>query len=124
MKDPTSRLGAQNIEDLKDHKFFEGIDFSTIHDQLPPVKLELTENQAIVAKYLPHNKLAGEASSPQVRSVKSHHDFRLSLKKLNSTQNLITTKNVSEGTENVNTNLGQNRSQISSSDSSSDDVSN
>jgi len=37
VKDPVSRLGANNIELLKAHPFFEGIDFSTIYEQEAPL---------------------------------------------------------------------------------------
>lgn len=33
---PEERLGAQNLNDLTSHSFFEGIDFNTIKDQSPP----------------------------------------------------------------------------------------
>ena len=52
---PEQRLGANNINDLMSHKFFDGIDFATIQDMDPPEKFELTKMQAIMAKYLPHN---------------------------------------------------------------------
>lgn len=52
---PELRLGASNISDLLSHKFFNGIEFTTINDMEPPEKLELTKMQAIMVKYLPHN---------------------------------------------------------------------
>lgn len=30
VKDPTQRLGANNIQDLLEHAFFEGVDFSNL----------------------------------------------------------------------------------------------
>ena len=40
---PEQRLGANNIYDLMNHKFFDGIDFATIKDMEPPEKFELTK---------------------------------------------------------------------------------
>ena len=36
VKTPNERLGAQNIDELLMHPFFEGIDFNTIKEQTPP----------------------------------------------------------------------------------------
>jgi hypothetical protein len=33
VKEPFNRLGANSFEDLKNHAFFEGIDFKTLHKQ-------------------------------------------------------------------------------------------
>jgi len=59
---PELRLGATNIEDLADHAFFAGINFSTIGNQLPPQKFELSPIQVSLAKYLPQNKLLKQLS--------------------------------------------------------------
>ena len=40
------------------HEFFNGIDFETITDALPPVKFELSSIQKTLVKYLPKNKMA------------------------------------------------------------------
>ena len=54
---PEDRLGAQNMQDLKNHIFFKDIDFNTIKDQIPPackdVSFELTEAQKKQINYLP-----------------------------------------------------------------------
>jgi serine/threonine protein kinase len=52
---PELRLGAADMYDLMRHKFFDGIDFETIHDMEPPEKFHLTKMQSIMVKYLPHN---------------------------------------------------------------------
>ena len=49
------RLGAADLHDLMSHKFFDGIDFATVHDLEPPEKFQLTKLQTIMVKYLPHN---------------------------------------------------------------------
>lgn len=42
---PEQRLGATNIQDLLNHSFFDGIDFSTIAESEAPEKFELTKMQ-------------------------------------------------------------------------------
>lgn len=42
LKNPEDRLGAQNIQDLMNHQFFNGINFETVSTEMPPVKLDLT----------------------------------------------------------------------------------
>jgi len=42
IKKPEARIGAQEIFDLMNHDFFNGIDFDTVTDQFPPEKMELT----------------------------------------------------------------------------------
>jgi serine/threonine protein kinase len=64
VKQPESRLGAQDILDVKSHPFFDGIDFSTIEEQLPPQKFELHPVQKTLVKYLPKKMNAQVASSP------------------------------------------------------------
>lgn len=34
---PNQRIGVNNIDDIKMHKFFDGIDFGTLHLQKAPV---------------------------------------------------------------------------------------
>ena len=41
VKNPEQRLGADNLQDLMFHQFFDGVDFSLIGTQLPPMKVEL-----------------------------------------------------------------------------------
>ena len=53
VKNPEQRLGADNLEDLMFHRFFDGVDFSLIGTQLPPMKVELDKTQKIMMKYLP-----------------------------------------------------------------------
>jgi hypothetical protein len=43
VKIPENRIGAQNIHDVMNHKFFTGIDFRTINTQLPPITVELNK---------------------------------------------------------------------------------
>jgi len=44
-KEPENRLGAQNINDLMAHPFFEGVNFETINEEFPPEKLLLNPQQ-------------------------------------------------------------------------------
>lgn len=55
-KNPEDRLGAQNIQDLMNHQFFNGINFETVSTDMPPEKLDLTQEQQALRKYLPKNK--------------------------------------------------------------------
>ncbi len=45
-KDPTNRLGARGVEDIKRHNFFQGLDWIDIAQKKiqPPVKPALTSN--------------------------------------------------------------------------------
>jgi serine/threonine protein kinase len=36
VKDPNQRLGAQNLEEIKQHPFFNNLDFGTIREQSVP----------------------------------------------------------------------------------------
>lgn len=38
VKDPTLRLGAQNIDDLLNHDVFKGTDFESAYDTEPPLR--------------------------------------------------------------------------------------
>jgi serine/threonine protein kinase len=98
---PENRLGAQNINDLMAHPFFEGIDFTTINDQHPPLEcqLELTQAQKNISKYLPKNK--SKLRTPKTPQLKKLSDkslstkltdapFGLNLKKHHSTNLFVT----------------------------------
>jgi len=55
-KNPEARIGAQNLIDIMNHKFFAGIEFKTICMQSPPVNFDLSKIQTVMVKYLPQNK--------------------------------------------------------------------
>lgn len=42
VKNPELRLGSTNIDDVKNHKYFDGINWSYISSQAPPIKFELS----------------------------------------------------------------------------------
>lgn len=42
VKEPENRIGAQEIQDLMNHKFFTDVDFETIVTEFPPEVFELT----------------------------------------------------------------------------------
>jgi serine/threonine-protein kinase RIM15 len=39
IKVPGDRLGANDIEEVKQHPFFKGVDFFTIREQIVPISL-------------------------------------------------------------------------------------
>lgn len=41
---PENRLGATNIKELIDHEFFNGIDFTTISNEIAPMTMNLQLN--------------------------------------------------------------------------------
>ena len=43
-KNPSSRIGSANINDLMNHPFFKGINWQTISDELPPKKIQLSKS--------------------------------------------------------------------------------
>ena len=55
VKNPKERLGAIRVDDLLTHPLFEGVNFSTIKDESPPMELELTKYQLVLKKFLPQN---------------------------------------------------------------------
>lgn len=56
-KNPEDRLGAQHIQDLMNHQFFNGINFETVSSEMPPEQLDLTQEQQALKKYLPKYKV-------------------------------------------------------------------
>jgi len=59
MKDPSKRLGADDLNKLKAHPFFEGVNFEGLYAMQPPLlekyrKLSLQQQKEI--KFLPRNK--------------------------------------------------------------------
>ena len=71
VKKPENRIGAQNLHDVMNHKFFAGVDFHTINTDLPPVKVELNKTQQVLIKYLPKSK---QVQRPQLVKTQSQ-DF-------------------------------------------------
>lgn len=56
LKDPSKRLGADDINKLKAHPFFEGVNFDSMYDNLPPLldkhkRLSLQQQKEL--KFLP-----------------------------------------------------------------------
>jgi serine/threonine protein kinase len=90
VKTPESRLGAANIDDVKNHKFFEGVNWNSVSFDLPPSKLALTNQQKVLVKYLPHNrKLASSFLNTGAQSSSSELDSsQIQLKKNHSASNL------------------------------------
>ena len=43
VKNPQDRIGASNILDIMNHKFFADVDFQKINTQLPPITVELNK---------------------------------------------------------------------------------
>lgn len=74
---PELRLGAADMYDLMRHKFFDGIDFETIHDMEPPEKFHLTKMQTIMMKYLPqyvHETIRKQRMNKGVPADSRSHD--------------------------------------------------
>ena len=64
LKDPSKRLGSDDLNKLKAHPFFEGVNFEGLYDMQPPLlekhrKLSLQQQKEL--KFLPRNK---KPSSP------------------------------------------------------------
>lgn len=66
------------------HPFFEDINFETILDEMPPEKLELTQQQLAMRKYLPSYRQANTSSSSLLkqsafglRNNQSHQNLSL-----------------------------------------------
>lgn len=47
VKKPEERLGATNIQDLKSHAFFKGVNFSSLSQEKVPMDLQLTKAQKV-----------------------------------------------------------------------------
>jgi serine/threonine protein kinase len=58
-REPSQRIGASNFEELKNHPFFEGVDFSSLHSSdieapLLPRQKKLSRQQTQEMQFLPH----------------------------------------------------------------------
>lgn len=57
VKDSTKRLGARNIQDLKNHEFFNGLDFDTFLQGPAPLKKSVTnmpKSKEQLLRFLPN----------------------------------------------------------------------
>ena len=61
---PEDRLGAANIQDLKNHKFFKEINFAHLSHEKVPMDLVLTKEQKTTKKFLPKYKKQTHAPIP------------------------------------------------------------
>ena len=80
VRDPTKRLGACDVKDLKEHKFFEGLDFETFLDTAAPLKKSITmlpQSKKQLLNYLPNRKPVQapkvSATTSQLEEKKEHH---------------------------------------------------
>lgn len=56
LKDPAKRLGADDLNNLKLHAFFDGVDFEALYSQDPPLldkQRRLSAQQQKELKFLP-----------------------------------------------------------------------
>lgn len=58
------RLGASNIQDLKNHSFFKDVNFATLSQVKVPMDLQLTREQKVTRNHLPKYKKRAPAPVP------------------------------------------------------------
>jgi serine/threonine protein kinase len=59
LKDPSKRLGADDLNKLKAHPFFVGVEFETLYDKRPPLldkHMRLSMQQQKELKFLPRKQ--------------------------------------------------------------------